>query len=44
MFLRDVSYAHQGCIYVIKNTVNTMKNFGAQETFIIISVENSYAS
>ncbi len=21
MFLKDVSYAHQGCIYLIKNTV-----------------------
>ncbi len=25
MFLKEVSYAHQGCIYVIKNTVKTVK-------------------
>ncbi len=23
MFLKEVSYAHQGCIYLIKNTVKT---------------------
>ncbi len=24
MFLKEVSYAHQGCIYLIKNTVKTV--------------------
>ncbi len=24
MFCKDVSYAHQGCIYLIKNTVKTI--------------------
>ncbi len=24
MFCKDVSYAHQGCIYLIKNTVKTV--------------------
>ncbi len=24
MFWKDVSYAHQGCIYLIKNTVKTV--------------------
>jgi len=25
MFLKEVSYAHQGCIYLIKNTVKTVE-------------------
>ncbi len=26
-FFRDVSYAHQGCIYLIKNTIKTVKYY-----------------
>jgi len=35
MFLKDVSYAHQGWIYLIKNTVKTVI------LWIIITISNN---
>ncbi len=38
MFLKEVSYAHKGCIYLIKKyskTVNILKYYNLKELFSI---------
>jgi len=38
MFLKDVSSAHQGCIYLIKNTVKTVTYYTCKTAVFYVNI------